>query len=229
MSKLVIQTTPPPPEDGCLVKGLLAIAVISGIYLLNPYPAAGVGAWVTFIGSAGLAGAFYWAGRERTRQTIEETAAWATSAEDTARRIGATDSLQPITDLPLNLPASEVCYWQGDVVWCEYRAVTTRIQYHGPVLSIPIMKGLRYRAGVIAPSVERKQQLMPVHHGRLYVTSKRLLLDGDGANVQITWRSVLGVTLFQGGVRIDKGSGKDAFLMIERGAEEAAALMARQL
>ena len=162
------------------------------------------------------------------RQEIARYDAWLTSVRETAARIGSLPALFAV-DAPINLQRGEVCYWAGQASWHEFRRVTRRVNYHGLTVSVPIVKGVRYRLGSFSPTIERESELVPIDDGRLYLTSKRLLFDGREKNTTIQWRNVVDLRLFEGGLKLDKGTGKDVFLTIGPGAEEAAAILVRLL
>lgn len=174
-------------------------------------------------------GILLWRGaHESAAQQRAMQEAWLAEAQATIDRIGELEALEPL-DVPINLQKNEECYWFGEAGWLEYRSVTRRVSYAGPTVSIPIMKGVRYRVGSIAPSVERTSELVPIDSGTVYVTNKRVFFDGRLKNTTIAWKALAGVQLLQGAVVLEKNTGKSPHLTIAGGAPEAAALIARAM
>lgn len=213
MAQLTVLRDPPPKPSpvGPFLVGFLGVSTIM------------LGVGVLIIG-----GAWWWhrVQRQRWQTEMGEHESWIQSVHDRSDDLNATDDL-PQVGVGVNLGPGEVCHWTGRASWYEFRKITKRIDYHGVTVSVPIAKGIRYRMGSIAPSAAREDRLVPIDDGVIYVTSKRLFFDGNKQNTSIPWRNLPGIQLFQGGLILDKSSGKDAHLMIERDAEGAALLMAR--
>jgi hypothetical protein len=80
-----------------------------------------------------------------------------------------------------------------------------RYRTGGASVSIPIMKGVRYRVG--SGSIRTEKTLQATDHGRLLVTDKAIVFEGGGRNERITWVQVADVELMLDGFRIAKRSG----------------------
>jgi len=164
----------------------------------------------------------------RFREEQRAYGAWARNARDVASRIANARDLAKI-DVPVNLQRGEECYWVGEASWYELRAKTRSVNYSAVTASIPIAKGIRFRVGSISPSVERESQLTPIDNGTLYVTNKRVLFDGAEKNTTIQHKDLIGLKVLQGGIILEKGTGRSPHLMLREDAESAAALIARCL
>lgn len=82
---------------------------------------------------------------------------------------------------------------------------TGRYKTGGTSISIPIMKGVRYRVGSGSIRTERKWQA--TDSGRLLVTDKAVVFEGGMKNERITWNQIANIELFRDGFSIAKRSG----------------------
>lgn len=114
----------------------------------------------------------------------------------------------PTVPVSLNLQRNELCHAVSSASWQETRTRTERINYGGPVASIRICKGLRYRVGSVQVQRITREELTHVDDGTLYVTNKRLIFDGLKRNTTIRLSSVLSFTPYSDGVVIEKTSGR---------------------
>jgi hypothetical protein len=134
----------------------------------------------------------------------------------------------PSIAVPISLQKGETCFWSGEAEWHELRTRTVRINYSGPVASIRIMKGLRWRVGSIAPSRVTQEELQRLDRGTLYITNKRILLTGAVKGYQLRYSAVLGFEVFSDAIRVEKASGRSPVLLL-RDPEIPAAIMAAVL
>lgn len=128
----------------------------------------------------------------------------------------------PEIAVPISLQRKEVCHYSCACSWRELRSRTVRVNYHGPTARIRIMKGVYWRAGSISPQRVTETNLVEVAQGTLYVTNKRVILDGAAGNKSVTWRSVFGQEVFSDAIKLDKSSGRDPYLFIASGEIEMA-------
>jgi hypothetical protein len=92
----------------------------------------------------------------------------------------------------------------------------TRVKTHGYAgssVSIPTgIRGVRFRFGGYTPV--RSEEMTPLASGELYVTSKRLLFNGDRRNTSMTLGKIVDCSVYTDAVRIEKSTGKpDLFSM----------------
>lgn len=129
----------------------------------------------------------------------------------------------PEIAVPISLQRKEVCHYTCQCSWRELRTRTVRVNYSGPTARIRIMKGVSWRVGSIAAQRVTETNLVEVTRGTLYVTNKRLILDGTTGNKALTWRTVFGQELFADAIKLEKSSGKDPYLFISDSEIEMAA------
>jgi len=141
--------------------------------------------------------------------------------------INSVDTLPVIQPEGVALQKGELCYWAGPCSWRELRGRTQRIAYHGPSVSIPIVKGVRYRLGSISPTIVRTTELQEIDSGTLFITNKRLFFDGRAKNTTITYKAVAALKLFDGGFEVDKQTGRSPHLFVGPEPEQVAAMAVR--
>ena len=127
----------------------------------------------------------------------------------------------------INLLKNEKCYFKTQIEWHEKRRVTQRIDYHGPVARIRIMKGVYYRIGSITPHVTASDEWRQIDKGDLYLTNTRIIFMGSGKDSAIRLNKVLSFSPFSNGVEIDKETGKNPFLKFEDNIEVFCLLLSR--
>ena len=120
----------------------------------------------------------------------------------------------PVYSVPINLQRGETCHAVVDATWMELRTRTERINYGGPVASIRICKGVRYRVGSVRVQRITREELTEIDRGRLYLTNKRVIFDGTKKNTTIRLSGLLSFTPFSDGVVLEKASGKSPHLLI---------------
>jgi DNA-directed RNA polymerase subunit RPC12/RpoP len=111
----------------------------------------------------------------------------------------------------LLLKSNEVVYYSISTTWHQTR-VRNR-GYSGTSISIPSgIRGVRFRFGGYTPI--RSEEMAPLSGGILYVTSQRLLFNGDARNTTINLNKIVDGHVFSDSVRIEKNTGKpDLFSM----------------
>jgi hypothetical protein len=130
---------------------------------------------------------------------------------------------------PINLQRGERCHLVTHASWQEMRSRTVRVNYAGPVASIRICKGLRYRVGSFTPQRIQQQELVEVAAGELYVTNKRVILDGDSRNKSVRLSALIGVDIYSDGLILEKASGKNPHLLDIPDGEYAGAVVSAAL
>jgi hypothetical protein len=108
------------------------------------------------------------------------------------------------------LQANESAYWETSSTWHQIRAV--RKGYVGGSVGIRIAKGVRLSVGRAVPITNH--ELTPLSGGKLVVTTKRLLFQGDHRATTILLSRITGTEVFQEGLMIHKDRGaSDLFAM----------------
>lgn len=120
----------------------------------------------------------------------------------------------PVESVPIHLQRGEQCHASASATWYEMRTRTERVNYGGPVVSIPICKGVRYRVGSVHVEPIRHDVLTAVDTGTLYVTNKRVIFDGSRRNTSIRFSSLLSYTPYVDGVKLEKSSGKPMTMVL---------------
>ena len=81
-------------------------------------------------------------------------------------------------------------------------------------MSIPTgIKGIKFRLGQLTPI--RSEELTVLASGILYITSKRLVFNGDRRNAAVTFRRVLGTSVFRDAIEIEKSTGRSDYFFMD--------------
>ena len=184
--------------------------------------------------SAAIADRRY-AGREEAAVQELATALGATIAHDEKtdalirrfKLLGQVeDGVLPVVAVPLLLQRNEICHFAAvGILHKEMRTVTKRVNYSGPTASIRIMKGVRWRVGSVSVDRITQDVLTQVDAGDFYLTSKRLLFQGARKNTAVALGKVIQFTVFSDGLQVEKGSGKDLYLVGQADWELAGACL----
>lgn len=136
--------------------------------------------------------------------------------------------LSPI-DVPVMLKGDEQCCFCEPAIWGQMKSVKTLSHYSGFSTSFRIMKGVSYRVGTVRPNYNVSEQLKHMGEGELYITSKRLFLDGGGRSTTITFNRILNVELHGNGLEISKTSGQNDFFQMSPLNAEYAHMVIQEL
>ena len=212
------------PRPGKMpVAGPIATGVVGAMAVLG-------GGWS---GLALLAGgaAWWWVRRQRHEEAVRVGDQWIAGLNTEVERLGQPGVQLPVVDSPIPLRDGEACHWVGEVEWLELRVATSRVDYKGASVSIPVGAGVRFRVGSIAPQRVTTRELQLVDRGRLVITNKRLFFDGQAKNTTIEIRHLVGVGVDRESLLLDKTSGRDPRLRVVDGdsPRRAAVIIARLL
>jgi hypothetical protein len=120
--------------------------------------------------------------------------------------------LEPVSCGDLLTDAGEHVYYRVETEWGQLRSRTKG--YSGVSMSIPTgIKGVRFRLGQLTPI--RSEDLTVLASGILYVTSKRLVFNGDRRNTAVTFRRILGTSVFRDAPEIEKSTGKSDYFFMD--------------
>jgi hypothetical protein len=129
--------------------------------------------------------------------------------------------LEPV-QAPVMLKPGEQCCFSAPAIWAQLKSVKTRVGYSGFSTSFRIAKGVSYRIGTVKPQYNVTEEMKQLSGGTLYITNKRLFLDGDGQSTTITFNRILNVEPIGEGLEVSKTSGQnDFFQMTTLNAEYA--------
>jgi DNA-directed RNA polymerase subunit RPC12/RpoP len=138
-----------------------------------------------------------------------------TGDADTFRSIYLVETkgqLPPPLATDLMLDAKECAYYSVPTTWHQPRV--RKLGYSGASLSLPTgIKGVRYRFGSYAP-INSGEEMTPLTSGSLYVTSKRLLFNGETRNTAISLTKIVDCQMYSDALKVEKSTGKpDLFSM----------------
>lgn len=118
---------------------------------------------------------------------------------------------RPNMPVSIHLQKTERCHAAIPATLYELRTITRAVRYSGPTARIRIAKGLSWRVGHVNVSRVSQEVMTKIDSGKLYITSKRLLLDGAKKNMSIQLNRIINFTLYKDGIQVEKDSGKDQF------------------
>jgi tellurite resistance protein len=122
----------------------------------------------------------------------------------------------PVVDVPILLQRGERCHFFADqVVHSEIRTVTKRVNYSGVTTSVRIIKGVRWRVGSITPQRVTQDVLTRIDTGPLFMTNKRVLIQGAKKKTAIALTKIIHFTVFSDGLQLQKDTGRDVFVMAD--------------
>ena len=114
----------------------------------------------------------------------------------------------------IRLQAGEVCHFHASgVAHKEMRVVTKRVNYSGVTASIRIVKGIRWRLGSMSVDRVTQDVLTQIDSGDFYITNRRILIQGTRKNTAVPLSKVTDFTVYSDGLKIDKDSGKDVYVV----------------
>jgi uncharacterized tellurite resistance protein B-like protein len=133
-----------------------------------------------------------------------------------------------LPDVPVQIPLQhgESCHFTADhVTQKELRTIARTVADARPATRVPTMKGVRFRIGSISSQRLTQDVLATIDQGPLYVTSKRVLIQGAHKKTSMPLSRLLHFTVFSDGMQIHKDSGKDIFVTGEADWEVAGACL----
>lgn len=136
-----------------------------------------------------------------------------------------------LPDVPADiaLQRGERCHFMAPAAWHELRTRTVRVDYGGPIGTIRIAKGIRFRVGSIIPNRVTRTELEEILAGMLYITNKRVIVRGDLATKSVTLRSLVGAKAFADGCQLEKATGKSPYILIKGDVELALVVLSAVL
>lgn len=150
------------------------------------------------------------AGARKTKAEDKQAAEYSDAIETERQKMIAGEGQ---ASLPVLDPASEgyrpvgkenLLAVQEDATRMEMKS-TGRYRTGGASVSIPIVKGVRYRVG--SGTIRGEKTWQATDNGRLLVTDKAVVFEGGAKNERITWTQVANIELLRDGFSIFKRSG----------------------
>jgi hypothetical protein len=127
-------------------------------------------------------------------------------------KIESTGYLPPPIKSDLMLNNEEVAYRATPSVWSQSRVHS--YGYAGPSISLPTgIKHVRFRFGGYSPI--KSEEITPLSSGTLYVTSARLLFNGDSKNTTVTLKKIVDGHIFADCLRVEKSTGKPDYFSMQ--------------
>jgi hypothetical protein len=145
--------------------------------------------------------------RNEAKQKKKLTEEKATMRKIAGNVIEGSDAL-PVIASPILLDKGECLHLAARAELLALRTTRGVGMYHGPVIRMPIMKGVTYRAALLSGGVSATEEWKVVDDGAVFITDKRLLFQGSKKNVSIRLNKITRCTLTEEAVlRIDKDTG----------------------
>jgi hypothetical protein len=152
-----------------------------------------------------------------------------------SRYLAETDELvgipeeQAQTEHGINLTNDECLYeMYEECSWFELKRNQERSwNYHGLGLRIPLGGGLSYRIGSIQNlNPEARYEYRKISTGKVYLTNKRIIFQGESENKVVTLKSLLDIEQYNDSCVIGKSTGKKPIIKFQF---DDAAIFARKL
>lgn len=118
----------------------------------------------------------------------------------------------PVLKTDMHLQSGEVLHHVQQVNWLEERTETRRVNYSGYTYNTKVIGNLKWKAGTITPHKITQEVWKCIDSGYLFLTSKRIIFNGQHGNKVIPFSKVLHFEPYTNGVQIQKDSGKSPFL-----------------
>ena len=120
----------------------------------------------------------------------------------------STGNLPAPIETDLMLDAGERAFYSVESVWHQTRVHSRG--YSGTSVGLPTgIKGVRFRFGGYTPI--KTEDITALSRGTLFLTSNRLLFNGDSKNTTVSLKKVIDGHIFSDCLRIDKSTGKPDF------------------
>lgn len=133
----------------------------------------------------------------------------------------------PSVESPFYLQKNEQCSFTTSAQAFERRSRTRSVGYAGASVSIPIVRGVRFRIaqGRVQRQTEEYQHSFGT--GTFCATNKRLIWNGPNKNISINLRKVIDFEPYTDGVQIVKDSGKPVLFVFAGEAKYFGPLLSR--
>jgi hypothetical protein len=130
----------------------------------------------------------------------------------------------PLDPVEVRLLSGETCHFHAAADWRELRTTSHRAEA-GPPPGTPVVRGVRFRMGTLAPAVQRAETLTQVDTGTLYFTNKRLFFRGVSNSRTIRLGKILGYQVFSDAIVVEKDQGRSPYLFVKGDIELAAVVL----
>jgi AraC-like DNA-binding protein len=132
-------------------------------------------------------------------------------------------------DIDIIFKKGEILHWGCPSALVKLKRVTTRVNYAGPVVSVRIMKGVRYRVGSVRASRETKEVLSTEDTGAFWITNQRVGFRGTRKNIAIPLDKVAFFEITASGLVISKEGRENPYIVSLEDYEVPAAILSHLL
>lgn len=116
-------------------------------------------------------------------------------------------------DIDIVFKNDEIVHWGCPAELKKFKRITNRVRYSGPVASIKIMKGVRYRIGSVSFKTESSEFLATEDVGPFWITNYRIGFRGGRKNFAIPISKILSFELTSDGLSITKEGKETPYLI----------------
>lgn len=116
-------------------------------------------------------------------------------------------------DIDIIFKKGEILHWGCTGALRKYQRVTNRINYSGPIASIKIMKGVRYRMGSIGYSTSSSEYLINEDTGVFWLTNQRIGFRGNRKNFVFPYTKIHAFELTKDGLTILKDGREKPYIV----------------
>lgn len=110
----------------------------------------------------------------------------------------------------------------NEAIWQQVTKKKNYIGYAGLSYKLKIADGLHFRIGNVGPKFTESEGLEVQGHGKIIISNKKILFDGEHKSHSITLGRVIDIEPYSDGIRIAKNTGPDDFFMMDAIASEFA-------
>ncbi len=127
---------------------------------------------------------------------------------------------------PSNLQKSEQCHFYAEgVQWYEERATARRTNYDDHYEQHKSFDVVDLQSNVTSTRKERFNIIKRISTGNLYLTNKRLIFEGQEKTTSIKLNTIVSVKAYKQGILVDKLTGENMLLLMDRDADSSALLI----
>jgi len=116
----------------------------------------------------------------------------------------------------------EVISFVNEAVWQQVKKKKNYVGYAGLSYKFKIADGLHFRIGNVGPKFTESEGLEVQGHGKLIISNKKILFDGEHKSHSITLGRVIDIEPYSDGIRVAKNTGPDDFFMMDAISSEFA-------
>ena len=136
----------------------------------------------------------------------------------------------PIIEVATSLQKLEQCHFHAEgVQWYEERATARRTNYDDHYEQHKSFDVVDLQSNDTSVQKERFDIIKRINTGDLYLTNKRLIFEGQEKTTSVKLNTIVSVKAYKQGISVDKLTGKNMLLLMDRDADSLALLIQRLL